>query len=1140
MQEFVHLHNHSDYSLLDGAMSIKKMVGKARKLGMKHVALTDHGNMFGTIKFYKECLVQEINPIIGSEFYVAPANRMEKTGKEGMNKYYHLILLAKNETGYRNLLKLSSIGFTEGFYYKPRIDEEVLKIHSSGLIALTACLAGEIPVLILQEQMEKAREKAVYYSELFGRDSFYLEFQSHGIANQKKVNEGLLKLSKQTGIPIVATNDVHYLNKDDAIAQDVIICIGTNKKLADDNRLKFGQSEFYFKTQEEMEKVFGHYPESLRNSVKIADMCRVEIPLPGAQLPQYVIPQGFTISSYFRKLVEEGMATRYPSLTEELRERMNYEISIIEKMNFIGYFLIVWDFIKFAKDSDIPVGPGRGSGAGSIVAYALRITDIDPIKYGLLFERFLNPERVSLPDFDIDFCFERREEVIKYVTEKYGKDKVGQIITFGTLKPKAAVRDVARVLDFPYAEADSIAKLIPGGPKITLSKALEAEPELAKIQEKNGKYRELIDISLKLEGLNRHASTHAAGIVIGRSTLTDFVPLYRDPKTGSISTQFTMEYLEDCGLVKMDFLGLKTLTLIKNTLKLLERKGITIDLNTIPEDDQVTFRMLSEGRSSCIFQFESSGMQNILKRAKPERISDLIALNALYRPGPMDNIDQFIGSKFRPETIKYPLPQLEPILKETYGVIVYQEQVMEIARKIAGYTLGQADNLRRAMGKKKMEVMEKERVKFIEGAVNLGYKANDAKNIFDLLIPFAGYGFNKSHAAAYSVLAYQTAYLKANYPPEFMAANLTNEITNTDKLTEYIKETREMGIKILPPDINLSEKVFTVVDGQIMYGMLGAKNVGEAAVDEVIKQRTEEGPYQSFLDFLERVDSRVINKKVLESLIETGFFDSLGENRATLLYNLDRLSEAANDKKERKLYGQATLFENLPEEDFNTVEIERQEEYPKKMLLEWEKDYLGLYISGHPLDSYREAIEASANLDLSKLSYAAKDKEYLIIGILKGVKEIFTKKGDKMAFAACEDFNGSIELVIFSDAFNKYREMIFNENIVILSGKIDSKKGDAKLIVNTMSQDLNSLKPRKTTSLHIRVTLRGNDEEELHDLRDKCMENKGDCSLFIHLDETDNGNGDYIKASSYIKVKDDESFIQELYRIPQVVDVWRD
>jgi DNA polymerase-3 subunit alpha len=1141
MPDFVHLHTHSDFSLLDGAATIEKLVAKAKSLGMTRLALTDHGNMFGALKFYKECLQNEIKPIVGCEFYVAPDSRHIKSGGmsgESGERYNHLVLLAKNRTGYKNLIMLSSLGYTEGFYYKPRIDEELISAYSQGLVATSACLAGEIPRLLLQGREEEAEKRAHFYQEVYGKGNYFLEVQDHGIPEQRTVNRGIVQLSKRTGIPVIASNDIHYLEQADANAQDILICIDTGKKKEDAKRLKFQSDQFYLKSGEEMERMFGEIPGALSNTVKIAEMTELEIDLPGPMLPDYQIPEGFSSpEEYLRYLTYEGLKERY-DVNDAIRARADHELSVIIAMGFTGYFLIVWDFIHYARTHGIPVGPGRGSGAGSIVAYALKITDIDPLKYGLLFERFLNPERISMPDFDIDFCFERRQEVIDYVTRKYGTDKVGQIITFGTLKARAVIRDVARVLDIPYAESDRIAKLVPQGPKINLEKALDLEPKLKEVIERGGSYGELIDVSRKLEGLNRHASTHAAGIVIGKEALTDFVPLYRDSKTGSISTQYTMGMLEECGLVKMDFLGLKTLTLIKNTVDLIKRRGIEVDIDAVPEDDEKTFELLGEGKSKCIFQFESSGMQGILRQAKPGCIEDLIALNALYRPGPMENIPQFIDAKWGRKPIRYPHPSLEKVLKETYGVIVYQEQVMEIVQIIAGFTLGQADILRRAMGKKKLKEMERLKKDFLKGAAEKGISAKEAEKIFTLLEPFAGYGFNKSHAAAYSVLAYKTAYLKANYPAEFMAANLTNEINFTDKLTEYISESKDMGIDLLSPDINRSDKYFSVVDGKIIYGLVGIKNVGEGAVDEILRARGEGGPFETFIDFLERVDLKTVNHKVLEALIQSGLFDSVEPGRAELYYNLDTLTAFVAAKKESAQFGQSSLFEESEEEAFSQIELKQVEEWPESEILRFEKEHLGFYFSGHPLDKYRDLWKKAVTLDLSKPERHNPDKVYNLIGIVKGIREIQTKKGKPMAFGQIEDFNGSMEVIFFPSVWEKDRYRVQPDGIYALQGKLDTSKDDEPKLKVEAILNPEELTVEESADLHIRLRPDCH-EEELFGLRSTFFSYPGNARIFLHLHNSVPEKEIVIKVSPQITVSSQDEVIRELKTIPKIEDVWR-
>ncbi|MEJ5183879.1 MAG: DNA polymerase III subunit alpha [Rectinemataceae bacterium] len=1139
MPEFVHLHNHTDYSLLDGAAPIKPLVQQAKAMGMPGLAITDHGNMFGVMSFEKECRDAGINPIIGCEFYVAGASRFEKTGTESGNKYWHFLLLAENQEGYRNLMRLTSRSFTEGFYYKPRIDDDLLAQHARGLIASTACLAGEIPSLILAGKIEQARKKILFYNELFGKDHFYLELQDHGLDEQRIVNRELVHLSRELGIPLIATNDLHYIRREDAVAQDILLCIGTNRRRNDPGRMRFPNDEFYLKSPEEMAALFAEVPEALSNTLKINEMAQFQIEFPGPLLPDYQIPEGFSSpEEYLRHIARTGLEKRFGNPSAEARERLEYELDIIVKMGFTGYFLIVWDFINWAKEHGIPVGPGRGSGAGSLVAYSIRITDIDPLKYDLLFERFLNPERISMPDFDVDFDFERRGEVIDYVAGKYGQDRVGQIITFGTLKAKAVIKDVARALDIPFEEANQIAKLVPEDPKITLSKALESEPKLAQLAQ-NPKYHELFSIAAKLENLHRHSSLHAAGIVIGKSELTDYVPLYKDPKTGLVATQYTMEYLEKCGLVKMDFLGLKTLTLIRHTLDLIRKRGIELDEGSIPEDDQKTFALLGEGRSTSIFQFESQGMQSILKRAKPARIEDLIALNALYRPGPMDFIDQFIDSKNGRMPITYPHPSLEKYLKGTYGVIVYQEQVMQVAREVAGYSLGRADLLRRAMGKKKPEILEKERGPFIEGAVARGYSKEDAERIFDILTPFAGYGFNKSHAAAYSVVAYRTAYLKANYPAEFMAANLTNEIANTDKLTEYIGEARAMGLAVLPPDINRSEAKFTVDQGQIIYGLLGIKGVGEGVAYAIQKEREARGPYAGFIQFLERLGDAGMNRKTLESLILAGCFDSLGHKRRELMQNLERAMEHVAGKRAYEASRLGSLFELEDMAPYPEFMFEPAEEFSNQELLQSEKELLGFFFSAHPMDEYRLIWERSSTLDLAHLERAVSEREYVVVAMLKEFRTHITKNGRKMAFGVLEDYNGSIEMVVFSDTLERFEQAFRKDSIICVRGQFDRSRDKPSLKI---SEVLNpeELRHRSWRELHVKLSpsARGHDDSHLIALRDAVFSMHGQCKVLFHVPLSTGGEA-VVEAGHHTRCSATDEDVRMLESLPAVEEVWR-
>ncbi|MCL2832692.1 MAG: DNA polymerase III subunit alpha [Treponema sp.] len=1079
MTEFVHLHVHSDFSLTDASVSVMALADRAEKLGMKYLALTDHGNMFGAMEFLAACeetlagkdrhekRKTPVKPIIGCEIYVSPGSRHEKNGAENDNRYYHLVLLAVNREGYHNLVKLCSIAYTEGFYYRPRVDEELLEKYHNGLIALSACASGEIPRLIQSGNIEEAEKKARSYRDLFGFDkdgnpNFYLEIQNHGIPagvlrggmSQADLNAAIIGISQKTGIPLVATNDVHYLCREDYVAHDIMLCIGTGKVRTEEKRKKYWGTEFWMKDGDEMAALFPDHPEAISNTVRIAERCITDIPkiktkdLP-KYLPEFELPPNFESTGvYLRHLAREGLAKRYPrekaengARWKEIQDRCEYELEIIIQMGFTGYFLIVEDFINWAKEHNIPVGPGRGSGAGSIVAYSLRITDIDPLKYKLLFERFLNPERISMPDFDIDFANEGREDVIKYVTEKYGRQRVGQIITFGTLGAKAVIKDVARVLGITIPESDMITKLIPKDPKITLAKAIDSEPRLREL-EQDSRYTELFSIAAKLEGLHRHSSIHAAGVVISKSALIDYIPLFRDPKTGGVATQYSMNFLEDCGLIKMDFLGLKTLDVIKNTEELIRLRGgkfADFNIREAPEDDALTFKMLGEGRSFEVFQFESDGMQSVLKRARPNTIEDLIALNSLYRPGPMDNIGQFIDSKNGRQEISYPDPSLEKALRETYGVITYQEQVMQVAQIIAGYSLGQADLLRRAMGKKKKEIIDKEKIPFLEGAVKRGYSKEKAAEIYDILVPFADYGFNKSHAAAYSVIAYQTAYLKANFPAEFMAANLTNEINSTDKdkLAECISEARKMGLQIDPPDINRSQKFFTVVGGRIIFGLLGIKGLGDGPSEEIIKNRGN-GPYTDFLDFLQKAEIKTIGKSVIERLILTGAFDKFGVSRETLQGNLERAIEHAQNIKDEKKFGQTSLFGDTQEKEFNDFVFENFPLQSRSEHLKIEKELIGFYFSGHPMDEYKKLWERLVKFDLADQD-SLKPGACYMIGIVKTVKTYIGKSG-KMAFVTLEDYNGEIDATFFSQTWSRYESQIKPDEIVIIHGKIEYQK----------------------------------------------------------------------------------------------------
>lgn len=1145
MTDFVHLHVHTDYSLLDGAASVKKLVTRAKELGQPALAITDHGNMFGVINFVEACKAAEIKPIVGCEFYVAPHSRKEKAADENGRRYYHLILLAKNETGYRNLMHLSSLSYLEGMYYKPRIDTELLEKYHEGIICLTACLAGQLPVLLLAGKYDEAEQFLRTYIDIFGYDNLYLELQDHGIKEQKQVAPLIAEMARKLGLPLVVTNDIHYCLQEDYIAQDVLMCIGMKKLRSDENRMKFEGSEFFLKSADQMATLFPDYPEAMINTLRIAERCNVSIPEPGPLLPIYQIPENFAKKEdYIDYLVYEGLKDRYSEVTEKHKERVEYELGIIKKMDFVGYFLIVWDFINWAKAHDIPVGPGRGSGAGSLVAYAMHITDIDPFKYNLLFERFLNPERITMPDFDVDFCFERRQEVIEYVRQKYGDDSVGQIITFGTLKPKAVLKDVGRVLDIPLAEVNAIVKAMndkptdPDAKLDTLQRIIDNIPSVKEFS-MQPQYKELFEIALKLEGAKRQTSLHAAGVVIAQGKLIDYVPVYKDAETGDVATQFTMDKIEKCGLVKMDFLGLKTLTLIKHCEELIQQRGGDLahfSVAKAPEDDAATFELLSNGNSAAVFQFESDGMVNILKRCKPTGIPDLIALNALFRPGPMQYIDKFIESKKNPEKIEYPDASLEGILKETYGVIVYQEQVMQVAQKIAGYSLGKADMLRRAMSKKKVDVMAKEKETFVAGAVSLGFAKDKAAEIYDILIPFSQYGFNKSHATAYAVLAYRTAYLKTHFLPEFWAANFTNEITASDKLREYIHLAKKDGVKIMPPNVNYSREYFSVSDGAIVFGLIGIKGFGTWAAKAIVAERLKNGKYTSFIDFLNRVDLKVVGKKAVEILISTGCFDGIDENRPTLLLNLENAYTSVARQNEEKLSGQGSLFDD-DETGVEYFHFKKVSDWPLKEKLKREKELMGFYISGHPLDEYSELIKKVSTLRLDKLENAQKGKDYTVVGMLSDISSFFTKRNEAMCFAKLEDPAAAVKLVFFPKVWDRVKGIALPETICGVKGRVDTEHGEPSLVVEEVIP-LKDLKESAISEVHAVLDTLTATEADFNDLFAFCNENAGTCDFFIHAKE--NNTLFVLKASQQIKVPSSDVFLHALSVQPNIVEVWKE
>ena len=1093
MPNFVHLHVHSEFSLLDGANRIKDLPVRAKELGMDSIAITDHGVMFGVIDFYKACKANGVKPIIGCEVYVAPRTRFDKEPNID-NKYYHLILLAKNNEGYKNLSKLVSLGFVDGYYYKPRIDKEILEKYHEGLICCSACLGGEVAQNLLHDNLEKAEEVALWHKNLFG-DDYYLEVQANTLREQIIVNQKLVQLSRKLGIKLVATNDAHYLKKEDSYNHEVLLCIQTGKRMTDEDRMKFETDDFYVKSPEEMSEYFKNIPEAIENTVEIANKCNVDFEFGHTILPNYDVPEEFeTHFDYLKKLCDDGIKIKYAeNVTKEILDRAEYELSVIKKMGYVDYFLIVWDYINYAKSQGIPVGPGRGSGAGSIVAYAIGITDIDPIKYSLIFERFLNPERISMPDFDVDFCYERRQEVIDYVGRKYGQDHVSQIITFGTMSARMVIRDVGRALDIPYAETDKLAKMIPNELHITIKKALEQNRELSELYENDPEINKLLEIAMGLEGLPRQASTHACGIVITKEPVDTYVPLY--VRDGLISTQFIMTTLEELGLLKMDFLGLRTLTVIQDTINLVKQnRGIDVVFDREMNDPKV-YKLWQNGDSMGIFQFESQGMTNFMKELKPDCLEDIIAGVSLYRPGPMDQIPRYIANKQDPEHAVYTHPALKPILEVTYGCMVYQEQVMQIVRDLAGYSLGRADLVRRAMGKKKLDVMAKEREYFIHGqtdengnviipgCIRNGIDEKSANTIFDEMAEFAKYAFNKSHAAAYAVVSYRTAYLKAYYKEEFMAATLNSFLGNLDKVPLYIDECRKMGIQILKPDINKSFTRFTVDEGKIRFGLGSIKNVGTAVVDAIVKNREENGIFKDFSDFCERMQGESVNKKCIESLIKAGAFDEFEQTRSTLMASFEDILDSIADTNKKSFKGQVTMFDlafggtdNIEknENDNSNNNVENQlekmkykyttlKEYTEKELLSMEKEMLGLYISGHPLEQFREQIAEQTNINTLKMKQLQETEDKImedvpkyrdgqvvrIAGIINSVKKKYTKNNKIMAFVTIEDLFGQCEIIVFENCYQMCSDILMDESIVLVEGRLSIREDeDVKIVAN--------------------------------------------------------------------------------------------
>ena len=1049
---FTHLHVHTEYSLLDGSSKIKELAVRAKELGMDSMAITDHGAMYGVIDFYRAAREAGIKPILGCEVYVAPGSRFDRENVHGEDRYYHLVLLAENNEGYQNLMKIVSKGYVDGFYYKPRVDMEVLKTYHKGIIALSACLAGEVPRFLARGLYEEAKEAVLKYQEIFGRGNYFLELQDHGIPMQRQVNQGIIRLSRELDIPLAATNDCHYINAEDWEAHDILLCIQTGKKVADENRMRYEGGQYYVKSEEEMRELFSYIPEAIDNTAKIAERCNVEIEFGVTKLPRYEVPEGYDSWGYLNHLCSEGFKERYPEDDGTLKERLEYELGVIKSMGYVDYFLIVWDFINFARSHGIAVGPGRGSAAGSIVSYCLKITNIDPIRYQLLFERFLNPERVSMPDIDVDFCYERRQEVIDYVVEKYGKDQVAQIVTFGTLAARGVIRDVGRVMDLPYSLCDQVSKMVPAELNITLDLALKKNPELKALYDTDEQVHKLIDMSRRLEGLPRHTSMHAAGVVISRTNIDEYVPLSRG-SDGTITTQFTMTTLEELGLLKMDFLGLRTLTVLQDAVAMIQKDhGVKLDLDHIDFNDKKVMESIGTGKDDGVFQLESGGMKSFMKEVKPESLEDIIAGISLYRPGPMDFIPKYLKGKNDPAAITYTCPQLEHILKPTYGCIVYQEQVMQIVRDLAGYTLGRSDLVRRAMSKKKADVMARERKNFVYGNEEEGVKGcaangideKTANQIFDDMTDFAKYAFNKSHAAAYAVVAYQTAYLKYYYPREFMAALMTSIMDNVTKVSEYILACRNMGIGILPPDINEGVSGFSVSGNSIRYGLSAIKSVGRAVVDVIISERETGGPFSTLEDFVSRMSNREVNKRTLESFIKSGSLDSLPGTRKQKLYVSSELLENKAREKKTVMEGQMSFFDIAPEEDKGNFQVSFPDvgEFDKETLLAFEKETLGIYVSGHPMEAYQELWQKNVTARTSDFIVdedghtVVEDNSIVVVGGMITAKKVKTTRTSQlMAFVSLEDMVGTVEALVFPKIYEKNKQYLTEDSKVFLRGR---------------------------------------------------------------------------------------------------------
>jgi len=1142
MKRFVHLHNHTQYSLLDGACRIDDMVALAKSYQMPAVAITDHGNMFGAVQFYRKAMEQGLRPIIGQEVYVARGDRRErKPARRGEENYYHLVLLVKDRQGYENLMKLSSIGYLEGFYYRPRVDKEALAEHHQGLIALSSCLHGEVPQLLLRGQRQRARSAVMEYRDIFGSDNIYIEIQDHGIPEEKKVLGELVELSREVDIPLVATNDCHYLHREDAAAHDVLLCIQTGQDYQDPDRMRFTTDQLYFKSPQEMAELFSDLPEALDHTLDVAEKCHLLLDFDHVHLPHFPLPKGFdSTQSYLETQSRKGLANRYSKVTPGLEQRLEYELSVIEKMGFSGYFLIVKDFIDEARRQGISVGPGRGSVAGSLVSYALGITGIDPIKYDLIFERFLNPERISMPDIDIDFSDREREQIIRYVRNKYGHDNVCQIITFGTMAARAVIRDVGRVMKMSYSEVDRIAKMIPAEPGMTLDRALESVPELKKMMDSEDRYRQLISYARTLEGLARHASTHAAGVVITPTELTDYVPLFKSSKD-EVTTQYDMKSLESIGLLKMDFLGLRTLTVIDDTVKMLRERGVEVNLKGLPLDDPKTFALLSRGETVGVFQFESSGMRDYLRKLKPETLEDMIAMNALYRPGPLGSamIDEFIHRKHGRREISYEHSLLEPILKETYGVIVYQEQVMRIASELAGFSLGKADLLRRAMGKKQTDIMTEQREEFIQGAQAKGVSQSVASTIFDKISHFAGYGFNKSHAAGYALIAYHTAYLKAHYPLEFMASTMSSEMDNSDRIVTLINECRRMGIDVLPPDVHRSFYDFRVIDGDIRFALGAVKNVGRAPVESIVSTRESGQSFATLFDLCERVDLRWVNKRVLESLVQAGALDSLEGHRAQKMALIPKAMEYAQSLQQDRERGQTSLFS--AKGGGEALKISRSQlpnipEWHINELLAREKALLGFYVSGHPLTNYEDEVKAFATLSLDDLDRARDGQEICVAGIITAFKRTTDRKNQSMAFLTLEDFSGSAEAILFSEPFERHQTLVYNDSAVLARAVVSTREGrKAKLRISEMVP-LSEVREKFVTTVGLSVSTTGLESDFIEAIKAILMEHPGKCQVILHI-QTSQHPGLQIRLRK-IRVLPSKELIARLKELLGHENVW--